>query len=53
MSIALGQSVKQLERDLLELSRTLTDTQALIREMEQRIAALENKPKPGRPPRNG
>lgn len=53
MSIALHQQVKQLERDVLELSRTLTDSKQLIQQLEQRIAALENKPKPGPKPRNG
>jgi septal ring factor EnvC (AmiA/AmiB activator) len=49
VSIALVQTVKQLERDVLELSRALTDSQQLIHELEQRIAVLENRPKPGRP----
>jgi CII-binding regulator of phage lambda lysogenization HflD len=53
VSIALGQTVKRLELELLEISRALTDSQALIKALEQRISALENKPKPGPKPRNG
>lgn len=39
MSIALSNRVKELERQVAELL--------------QRLQALENKPKPGRPPKNG
>lgn len=39
MSIALSQKVKELERQ--------------VQELLQRIQALENRPKPGRPPKNG
>jgi septal ring factor EnvC (AmiA/AmiB activator) len=53
MSIALHQQVKQLERDLLEVSRALTDTQSLVKDLAQRLAAIENRPKPGPKPRNG
>lgn len=53
MSIALHQQVKTLERDLLDLSRLLTDTQALIKQLDQRLAAIEQRSKPGPKPRNG
>lgn len=39
MSIALSNRVKELERQVAELL--------------QRLQALENRPKPGRPPKNG
>lgn len=53
MSIAQGVVIAALQKDVLDISRALTDSQALIKALEQRIAALENKPKPGRPPKNG
>lgn len=53
MSIALTQQVKTLERDLLDLSRLLTDTQALIKQLDQRLTAIEQRSKPGPKPRNG
>lgn len=49
MSLALGALVRQMQEDLLSLSRTLTDTQALLRDINKRIEELENRPKPGRP----
>jgi hypothetical protein len=39
MSIALMNRIKELER--------------LIAELQQRLTALENRPKPGRPPKHG
>ena len=52
MSIALTQQVKSLERNLLDLSRSLTDSQALIKELAARLDKLEAQRKPGRPPNN-
>jgi hypothetical protein len=43
MSIALHQQVKQLERDLLEVSRALTDTQSLVKDLAQRLGAIEGR----------
>jgi hypothetical protein len=48
VSIALGQHIAQLQREVLDLTRVLTDTLALIKQLEQRIAALETRPT-GRP----
>ncbi len=53
MSIALHQQVKRMEADLLELSRALTDSQTLIKQLEQRLSAIEQRSKPGPKPRNG
>jgi prefoldin subunit 5 len=46
VSIATEGRIKALERQVEAL-------QALIDELTQRIAAIENRPKPGRPPKNG
>lgn len=51
MSIAQAARIAQMERDLLELARTLTDTKALIREIEQRLQNIEARPRLGRPPK--
>lgn len=52
MSIALGNTVKQLERDVLDLSRALTDSQALIKELAARIERLEQARRPGPKPKD-
>jgi septal ring factor EnvC (AmiA/AmiB activator) len=52
MSIALAQTVRQLEKDVLDLSRTLTDTQALIKELSARIERMEQARKPGPKPKD-
>ena len=52
MSIALHQQVKQLERDVLEMSRAITDTQALIKDIAQRLDRMEQARKPGPKPKD-
>ena len=53
MSIATGALIQKLERDLLEMSRSLTDSKTLIEQLSQRLAVIENRSKPGPKPRNG
>jgi polyhydroxyalkanoate synthesis regulator phasin len=61
MSIALHARIKELEENLKELADALTATQAQLQvcaiaevaALKERIQALENRPKPGRPPKNG
>jgi hypothetical protein len=66
MSIALSQKVKELEALNQELAFALMMIRAdlnkakspdelavQIARMNERITALENRPKPGRPPKNG
>jgi hypothetical protein len=51
MSIAMAQKLRELEQHILDISRTLTDTKALIRDLEQRLQNIEARPKLGRPPK--
>lgn len=51
MSIAQGARMAELERQLLDVSRSLTDALALIKELQKRIETLEARPRPGRPPK--
>lgn len=52
MSIAQAQKQRELERQLAEMSRELVDLAMLTKELADRVEALENKPRPGRPPKD-
>ena len=51
MSIAQGAKLAELEKHMLALSRDLTDALAKLKEVQQRLEAIEQRPKPGRPPK--
>ena len=66
MSIALGQRIADLEKLVDELAyqlvtirhafnkaKTPEEMTAAVAQMNERITQLENRPKPGRPPKNG
>lgn len=56
MSIALSARIKELERqvaELTELARYMDKRLIEAERLEARIQALENRPKPGRPPKHG
>ena len=52
MSIALQHAVRQLEKDVLEMSRAITDTQSLIKDIAQRLDRMEQARKPGPKPKD-
>lgn len=51
MSLALAARINEIERQLLELSRALNDSRALIKDLDARLTRAEQARKPGPKPK--
>lgn len=52
MSIAQAQKQREMEQRVTELSETLASLVVLVNKLNERVEALENRPRPGRPPKD-
>jgi len=52
MSIAQAQKQREMDQRLTELSDSLASLALLVKELTERVEAIENKPRPGRPPKD-
>lgn len=52
MSIAQAQKQREMERQLSEMTAALLNLAVLVNELTDRVEAIENKPRPGRPPKD-
>ena len=52
MSIAQAQKQRELEKQLSTLIEQLAALSAAVKDVVERVEAIENKPRPGRPPKD-
>jgi uncharacterized coiled-coil protein SlyX len=52
MSIAQAQKIRELELHVAEMTATLFNLAALVNKLTERVEAIENRPRPGRPPKD-
>lgn len=52
MSIAQAQKQRELEQRLNELAEVVSSLALSLIELTERVEAIENRPRPGRPPKD-